>query len=317
MFVRRTYYNLKPHVPWLIRMTLRRLHAKLVRMACRDTWPILTSAARFPEGWPGWPQGKRFALVLTHDVESAKGLERCRALMELEIERGFRSTFNFVPEGDYAAPKELRELLSENGFEVGVHDLRHDGKLYYSRKVFQTSACKINQYLKEWNAVGFRSGFMHHNLEWLLDLNVLYDASTFDTDPFEPQPDGAKTIFPFWVSGRNGRAGYVELPYTLPQDSTLFVLFREKTIDIWKRKLDWVAEHGGMVLLNTHPDYMTFNGQRRRDEYPMTYYAELLDYLNEKYPSMFWPALAREAAEYTLSQKWSVTAEVPAGSLKR
>jgi len=25
---------------------------------------------------------------------------------------------------------------------------------------------------------------MHHNLEWIGELNVKYDLSTFDTDPF-------------------------------------------------------------------------------------------------------------------------------------
>src|SRR6516164_8618023 len=38
--------------------------------------------------------------------------------------------------------------------------------------------------------------------------------------------------------------GYVELPYTLPQDSTLFILLGEKTTNIWQRKLDWIAQHG-------------------------------------------------------------------------
>jgi len=35
---------------------------------------------------------------------------------------------------------------------------------------------------------------------------------------------------------------------------------QEKNIDIWKRKLEWVAENGGMPLVNTHPDYMNFDG---------------------------------------------------------
>jgi hypothetical protein len=34
------------------------------------------------------------------------------------------------------------------------------------------------------------SSFMHHNLKWLASLNIKYSISTFDTDPFEPQPDG-------------------------------------------------------------------------------------------------------------------------------
>ena len=76
----------------------------------------------------------------------------------------------------------------------------------------------INGYLQEWNAVGFRSPSMQHNLDWIHDLDIEYDASTFDTDPFEPQSDGMGTIFPFLVPEQNGQGGYVELPYTLPQD---------------------------------------------------------------------------------------------------
>src|SRR5260370_15609527 len=109
---------------------------------------------------------------------------------------------------------------------------------------------------------------MLHKLDWLHELDIRYDASTFDTDPFEPQPEGHHTIFPLWVpspprlgsdpsTNNLAGGGYVELPYTLPQDSTLFLLLREKTPDIWMRKLDWIADHGGMDLILTHPDYMT------------------------------------------------------------
>jgi len=42
----------------------------------------------------------------------------------------------------------------------------------------------------------------------------------------------------------------VELPYSLPQDFSLFVIMRERNIDIWKIKLDWIVEKGGMALLH-------------------------------------------------------------------
>jgi hypothetical protein len=193
--------------------------------------------------------------------------------------------------------KYLRDYLTEHGFEVGVHDLKHDGKLYKSRKSFLLNAEKINSYLKEWNAVGFRSGAMHHNLDWIHGLNIVYDASTFDADPFEPQPDGMGTIYPAWVH-RDGTAnGYVELPYTLPQDFTVFVLLKETTIDIWRRKLDWVAEKGGMALLITHPDYMYFGREKKRyDEYPVDRYIDLLDYIRTKYKDKYWNALPKDLA---------------------
>ena len=298
MVINRTYYLIKPYIPRTLRLALRRLRANRMRSSHADVWPIDPQAAKVPSSWPGWPDGQRFALVLTHDVESEKGLSRVKQLMDLELRHGFNSSFNFVPQDEYRVPDNLRMMLDHSGFEVGVHGLRHDGKLYVSKSGFYAQAAKIREYLAHWMAAGFRSPLMQHRLSWLHELGVEYDSSIFDTDPFEPEPDGARTIFPFWVPGANG-GGYVELPYTLPQDFTLFVLFREPRIDIWKQKLDWLVEHGGMALVLTHPDYMCFNGGKKaRDEYPVSFYEELLDYINVKYKNVCWTALPRDIARY-------------------
>jgi glycosyltransferase involved in cell wall biosynthesis len=326
MLRNRLYYELKPYLPYRFRMALRRPWAARKRESCQDVWPINGTAARPPDGWPGWPDGKKFAFVLTHDVEGPEGLAKCRDLMKIEMDLGFRSSFNFVPEGDYIVPSELRAELTHNGFEVGVQDLHHDGKLYRSRRDFAESAVWINRYLKEWGAVGFRSGFMFHNLDWHHDLDILYGSSTFDTDPFEPQPDGVNTIFPFWVpspkfetrnsksENRNtssliphppspiphhsaARPGYVEIPYTLPQDSTVFLLLREKTTDIWTRKLDWIAEHGGMALVIVHPDYLRFDGEKPSPRtFPVELYRQFLEYARRQYANKFWNSLPREVS---------------------
>ena len=339
------YYNLKPYLPWRFRMALRRIMARRKRKAYQDVWPINEAAGRPPAGWPGWPEGKKFAFVLTHDVEGSAGLAKCQRLMQLEKELGFRSSFNFIPEGDYAVSRELREELAQNGFEVGVHDLHHDGKLYQSRRDFFENAKWINHYLKEWGAAGFRSGFMLRQLDWLHDLNIQYDASTFDTDPFEPQPDGAGTIFPFWVPGpqpiahpmgegarqtredtalnsllstsnadgadhasclapRSSRSGYVELPYTLVQDSTLFLVLRERSPEIWFKKLDWVAERGGMALVNVHPDYLRFPGEPASPRtFPVSLYIELLEYARNRHAGVYWQPLPTEMARHVSSIK--------------
>ena len=199
-------------------------------------------------------------------------------------------------------PDTLRASLEQEGFEVGVCDLHHDGSLYRSAQQFSKQTPRINLYLKMWEASGFRSGYMFHNLDWLHGLDLLYDTSTFDTDPFEPQPDGVGTIFPFWVQS-NGSKGYVELPYTLPQDSTLFVLFQEKTIDLWMKKLDWVASHGGMALMITHPDYISFDGKLDSSEYPADLYERLLKYVITRYGDTCWYALPREVAAFVAKDK--------------
>jgi hypothetical protein len=291
------YYLVKQAIPHEVRLTLRAHLAARQRRRSANVWPINESAAEPLEWWPGWPGGKAFACVLTHDVEGTTGMERCRTLAELEMDLGFRSSFNFVPEGQYDPSSSLRSFLVDHGFEVGVHDLHHDGKLYRSKVKFSAAARRINEYLERWQAVGFRSAFMFHNLEWLKELNVLYDASTFDTDPFEPQPDSANTIFPFWV-GRPDGSGYVELPYTLPQDSTLFLILGETTNEIWKRKLDWVARHGGLALVNVHPDYMAFGERFDRTEFPAMLYKEFLAHVSAQFGGDAWCVLPRDVARF-------------------
>ncbi|MGZ7044800.1 MAG: DUF354 domain-containing protein [Candidatus Aminicenantales bacterium] len=96
----------------------------------------------------------------------------------------------------------------------------------------------------------------------------------------------------------------MELPYTLPQDHGLFVILREKDIGIWKQKIDWIAENGGMAALNTHPDYMSFNGAAPgREEYPVAFYLDFLKYIQTKYAGQYWHVLPRDMARY-----WRTTA---------
>lgn len=294
----RLYYLLKPMLPYGLRMAARGWLARKQRERWQEFWPILEIAGQKPMGWPGWPEGRQFAFVLSHDVEGVEGLKKCRELANLELELGFRSCFNFVPEGEYRVPSELREWLTTHGFEIGLHGLHHDGRLYNSRETFRQRAARINKYAKDWKTVGFRSPFMHHNLEWLHDLEIEYDSSTFDIDPFEPQSDGMETIFPFWVS-REGGGGYVELPYTLVQDSTLYLLLKETDDRVWRRKLAWLAAQGGMAFTNVHPDYM---GLGERGEQGRTYafslYADFLRHVRNHYAGQYWHALPREVARY-------------------
>jgi uncharacterized protein len=298
MNLRQTYYLLKPFLPRRLTVAARRLLAAQTLHTCRDRWPISESAGTPPPSWPGWPEGKQFAVVLTHDVEGAKGFSRCSEVMRLETSLGFRSSFNLIPMGSYLVTTQFIRESRAKGFEIGVHDLYHNGTLYSSRQSFVRQAARINYFLRKWNALGFRSGFMYHNLEWLKDLEVLYDLSTFDVDPFEPQPDGVDTIFPFWVP-RDHHSGYVELPYTLQQDFSLFILLQTRHIDVWKTKLDWIAEHGGMALLNVHPDYLCLDKRNSCfTEYPADYYSELLEYLRRKYTGAYWNALPSEVASY-------------------
>ena len=292
------FYRVKPAIPRSLQIGVRRAIASGKRRASARVWPIDPDAAKPPAGWTGWPEKKRFALVLYHDVDGLKGLERSLRLMELDREMGFRSSFSFVPE-DYPTPLHLVETIAGAGFEVGVHGLRHDGKLFRHPLEFCAKIPRIDRYLKKWKAVGFTAPSMLRKLSWIAELDIEHACSTFDTDPFEPQSEGVGTIFPFVAANESGSRTYVEIPYTLPQDHGLFVILREKDIGIWKRKVDWIVENGGMVALNSHPDYMAFDGaDPGPEEYPVTRYMELLDYVGSRYAGQYWHALPQEMARF-------------------
>jgi hypothetical protein len=296
--IKKLFYLIKPLIPRSFQIFLRRSLVRKQRIKYKNIWPIFKSSEAHPENWKGWPEGKNFAFILTHDVELQGGHDKCLKLASLEKELGFVSSFNFVPERYNVSP-ELRNKLVKLGFEVGVHGLNHDGKLFSSKKIFDERAKKINEYIRQWNAAGFRAPAMHHNLEWIHGLNITYDLSTFDTDPFEPQSDGVGTIFPFIVTSKDNDSQYVELPYTLVQDFTLFILMQEKDIQVWKNKVDWIAEKGGMALVNVHPDYIDFgNGKSKKEEFPVQLYIDLLKYIKEKFSDKYWNAPPKVVANH-------------------
>jgi hypothetical protein len=293
---KRVYYLLKPVLPRRLTRMLRRAYHPSPEAGEQIQWPIEPRYVAFV--WqvlaevtrrsPGqhlnirslWPEGRRFALVLTHDVESKTGLQYVRHVADLEESLGFRSSFNFVPE-DYPLDMLLVDELCDRGFEVGIHGLKHDGRLFNSRSAFEKSAARINEYLRKTRAAGFRSPLTIRHPEWMQCLDVDYDLSFFDTDPFEPIPGGTMSIWPFFT----GR--FVELPYTLVQDYTLTDVLKQDGPRIWLEKVQFIRENWGMALVNSHPDYLL-------DPMRFGIYSRFLQAMREEQDA--WNALPRQMA---------------------
>jgi len=299
----RIYYVIRPLIVRRLQILLRRTRARFLQRPS-PLWPIegeleylkrrvlrsyMDRRKKIPFVW-FWPSGKEFAFVITHDVEGRKGLENIPRICELEKKYGFKSCWNFVPER-YTFKVGLLDELVSSGFEVGIHGLKHDGKLFDSRRVFDGRMRRIKEYAVEWNVVGFRSPATHRNPSWMENIPFEYDSSFPDTDPYQPQPGGCLSVFPFFIGD------LVELPITLAQDHTLFAILKHKDICTWKKKIDWIKKMNGMVLVIVHPDYVESRGGRGRgDSYPIEYYEELLQYVKSK--ESCWHGLPREAAHW-------------------
>jgi hypothetical protein len=295
---RRVSYRLKPLIPRPVQIAVRRGLVRIQSKVAFPAWPIepilvnmagdcLKSAIRRSDSgvvhrMSYWPDGHRFAFAITHDVEWDAGLRFAPRIEELERELGFCSVWNIIPER-YPIDWDIVHRLTSSGCEIGVHGLYHDGKLFDSRSLFSSRVARINDYARRWGAVGFRSPSMLRNAEWMHELEFEYDSSFPDTDPYEPQPGGCCSIWPYPLHH------LIELPLTMPQDHTLFEILREQSIARWKTKCDWIAEHAGLVTINVHPDYMA--KERRLEKY-----REFLLYIKQK--EGMWHALPREIARW-------------------
>jgi glycosyltransferase involved in cell wall biosynthesis len=296
--VMRAYYAVKPVLPRRLQLAARRRYALLQARRAFPAWPVepllverrdadlRRRLADAPDGRVPlvnfWPEGRRYAFVLTHDVEGPAGIANIERVREVERRHGFVSSWNFVAEW-YPIPDGLFARLRADGCEIGLHGIRHDARLFRDRAAFVRELPAIRRYAADWGAVGFRSPATHRNGEWMDELPVLYDSSFPDTDPFEPQSGGCCSIMPF----RFGDV--VELPITLVQDHTLWEVLREPGIQSWLDKSRWIMRHHGLINVIVHPDYVL-------DSARLALYDRFLTFLAAQPGG--WHALPRDVARW-------------------
>ena len=150
-----------------LRLAVRRALARAQKRASFPVWPVDTTVDDLQAsvmaaamraagqtrlamlGW--WPGGKRYAVVLRHDVEGMRGVANIDTVRRIEERRGLRSLWNFVPER-YPLDGAVLQTLRDAGHEIGVHGLYHDGRLFENHAEFLRRAERINDYLEAWDS---------------------------------------------------------------------------------------------------------------------------------------------------------------------
>lgn len=258
------YYRARPLLPYRAQMALRRRFRSLQERAVFPAWPTETSLHRLealvlglvervagePLPWiSAWPAPYTWAIVLTHDVERARGYGQIEKVLTVEQRLGLRSAWYFVPERDYTVEESMLNRVRDQGGEICLHGLRHDGR-DLSPGIFQERLPLMRAYLDEWGARGFRGPATHRDRALVQELGIEHDSSWSDVARYEPQHGGTCSWYPFFIGD------VVELPITLPMDHTLFELQRVRSPEPWISKSAFIRSHGGMVLMVTHPDYL-------------------------------------------------------------
>lgn len=260
------YYLVRPLTTRSTRQLLQRYHSRKWKEYPFPRWPVdvsvetireslLTHALRakgissIPFIWY-WPEGKSSCAIMTHDVESHSGLDSCNELMDIDDSYAIKASFQIVPEARYRISAAARDDMKKRGFEVNVHDLRHNGRLFSDRAGFLRQAQKINQYCEQFGSKGFRSGALYRKLDWYDAFRFEYDMSAPNVAHLDPQRGGCCTVMPFFVGD------IVELPVTTTQDYSLFNILGSYSIELWEQQIDIIRKHHGLISFIVHPDYL-------------------------------------------------------------
>jgi hypothetical protein len=264
--LRTAYYLLRPLTTLSMRKQIQRFHARKWRDFTFPRWPVDTTVestcetllllamqakrvARVPFVW-FWPRGAQGCVIMSHDVEGKKGLDFCNELMDIDDSFGVKASFQIVPEERYVVASHLIDTISNRGFEVGVQDLNHDGRLFDNKEEFVRRAAIVNRYAKEYKAKGFRAGVLYRRPDWYESLDLSFDMSMPNVAHLDPQRGGCCTVMPYFI----GRI--LEIPVTTTQDYTLLHILNERSIDLWRTQIDLILKKNGLASFIIHPDYM-------------------------------------------------------------
>lgn len=203
----------------------------------------------------GWPEGKRFAVALTHDVDTAEGYPQIPEFLAVEKAHGVTSCWNVVLRSCLRRLCVL-DALAGAGHEIGLHGSSHDNRLAFlepsaMRRRFE--ACE--PICRAYQIRGFRSPS-------LCRTNALFEriAERFDYDSSCPDTEsgtGCCTVFPFF------RGRLLELPLSVPLDSALLArgYSPARILRVWREKIAWIRRVGGLAVVGVHPE-RHFSGNR-------------------------------------------------------
>ena len=234
-------------------------------LLCGVENPPAMSEARF------WPEGKTWAVSLSHDADTKHGMANVPQFFELEQQHGITSTW-FFPARHYVLDRDLLRQLLDAGHEIACHGYNHDCVLPYLKpKWIGDRLRKSAERLSDVGARGFRSPALGRTPQLFDELpaHFDYDSSVPDVDG----KSGCRTLFPFFLGN------LLEIPITVPMDATLMLHgdAPETIARTWRRKLDFIRERGGLATLVTHPE-PHFSGRPEM----VRIYAELLEYLADQ-----------------------------------
>lgn len=222
---------------------------------------LVSSESTTPE--PIWPAGKKYCVVLTHDIDTPYSLTNTWVLdrfRDIEESAGVRSAWMVVASLARAHSRPLRELHAA-GHEIGFHDLVHDHRIaFLPPEEMRRRLTAIKELHEQFGTIGFRSPNYLHTPQLFDGLSGLaeYDMSMHACLPLLSSPAhshvGCATAMPFFF----GNSGVLEIPNTVPEDISLELegLSPDDAVEHQWQIIEQLKARGEVANIITHPEPM-------------------------------------------------------------
>ena len=196
----------------------------------------------------------------------------------------------------YKLNHELLHQATNNGFEIGLHDYNHDGRLVMlNEKEIKNRISLSQDFIKEYSVEGIRSPGFLRSMKFYSVIKELfnYDMSIVDYSFLFPYPgDGCRTSQPLLFED------LILLPSSLIRDGEALALgLKPKEIlNTWITKYNWLKSKNSLIVLLTHPD-KGFSGRKDMLEI----YKIFLEYVTND--DDCWASTAKEVTKYLKQNK--------------
>jgi peptidoglycan/xylan/chitin deacetylase (PgdA/CDA1 family) len=146
------------------------------------------------------------------------------------------------------------EALRQQGHEIGLHGDRHDNRIaYLDRPTITARLGSCKDVVRRFGIEGFRtpsllgSPRLRAALGWA-EFAYVSDIPDSEVDSLIAPRRGCASAFPFM------RQGLLEIPLTLPLEDKLVLagLDEAQIVALWRTKLEWARQVGGLAQLAVH-----------------------------------------------------------------
>ncbi|MGB2984355.1 MAG: polysaccharide deacetylase family protein [Phycisphaerae bacterium] len=272
------------------------------------------------EAFPLWPDGKKYAVTLSHDIDTDycfRVPDMLTQVRETDERAGMRAAWMVVAKLA-GVGKPVLDDLHAAGHEIGFHGTDHDHKLAFLPPVeMGRRIARASELIERYGTTGFRSPSylrtpaLYQAIDGILEYDMSMHDATEGVCRSTSYNEGCSTCLPFFIAGTD----VLEIPTTVREDWHYDLLGLSDPFEVLRQQIkntELIKARGGVASILSHPEPTATSDW-------LSTYAKLLDHLARDEDA--WMASPQEINRHwrrrqaVIDASWALAHEASAASV--